>query len=311
MTSESSLWLKIPTSCPICFCQWTRCHFIAINIHFAHVLEVSHAYAWKGTFPWVKVKGKPTALELLKVTLSVSSKAVTNHPGQLCCSAPRQGHLLTLKDVTEVQPWALQQMWGRWNGLSQVSPVPVKHFELFTTWTQLSKAFVQLGDLQLSLAVSTCHCAAATGVMPSTMVHHTSSRASHPPVLGHLGCDSVLLGWFWVVLPVLWRWFLGGFGHPSTAALGCAELFGTQWGYLPSLAVPWAPLLGISPPVLSTALICSVKAESGWLWADLHTLWVLTLPSQPRALYHLLLWSSNTTSILFLRFFSLINIKKN
>lgn len=69
------------------------------------------------------VKGKPTALELLKVTTFVSSKPVTNHPKK-APSAQHPGRALSMRFTqegcdTEVQPldagaavrvleWALQ-----------------------------------------------------------------------------------------------------------------------------------------------------------------------------------------------------------
>lgn len=129
------------------------------------------------------------------------------------------------KDVTlRCSPWTLKQMWGVLEWAFQDEPFPSKalcaihclnptHQCLCATWRPAAVTC----NLQHTALLQ------QTRVMPSTMVHHTSPRAFHPPQFQ--GTSAVT------------RWLLGGFSQPSTAPLGpgpgCAEPFGTQGGLSP------------------------------------------------------------------------------
>lgn len=253
------------------------------------------------------VKGKPTALELLKVTTSVSSKPGTNHPRKLCLLStqvvPSPSRSFK-KDVTlRCSPWALEQMWGCWNGLSKLNPVPLKHFVPSITWTQLINAFVQLGDLQLPLAIcNTLLCCSKQEWCPWSLT--LPPGLSTPQLQG----SSAVTQWVW-----------GGFSHPSTAPLGpgpgCAELpwntvgvFSSAWL---SCGLPWGGLTPMcSAPCLLYSVLSKQDAQAGCEQTCTrcgcsHT------SSEPHALYQLLLWSSTTTSILFPIFFFFPLINKN
>lgn len=165
-------------------------------------------------------------------------------------------------------PWS--RCGGCWNGLSKMSPVPVKHFVPFIAWTQLINAFVQLGDLQLSLAIcNTLLCCSKQEWCPPPWSITLPPELSTPP---SFRAPQLWLGGFWVVLasPAL---------LPLALALVVLSHLGHSRGCPPSLAVLWASLVWINTHVLSTfsSLICSLKPESsGWLWTDMHMLWVLT-----------------------------------
>lgn len=259
MTTESSLWLKIPTSCPICFCQWTCCHFIAINIQFAHILEVNCAHAWKGAFPWVFCEGQTHSsgaaqghhLCLLWTSDKSSQKALSaQHPGSALSTQEGCG--------TEVQ--SLDPGAGMWCEGSRMSPVSIEHFVFLLPEPNSSMP-------RCTLVTCSCLLQFATLLQQKRVVLSTMST-TFPPELSS--------PWFQGTLAVT-QWFWGAAMLPL--ALAVLSSLGHSGDCLCSLAVLWASLAWINTHVLSTfsSLICSVKAaSSGWLWAVLHTLWVLT-----------------------------------
>lgn len=85
----------------------------------------------KEHFHECSVKGKLT--ELLKVTISVFSKPVTNHPRKLCLLSTQAVPSPPKKDVAlRCSPWTLKQMWGCWNVMwgFQGESVSTEHFVL-------------------------------------------------------------------------------------------------------------------------------------------------------------------------------------
>lgn len=128
-----------------------------------------------------------------------------------------------------------------------------------------------------NLATCSCHlqfathCSAAAN--KSDALHHGPSHFPQSfPTPPSFRAPRLWLGGFWVVLasPAL---------LPLALALVVLSCLGHSGGCRPSLAVLWASLVWINTHVLSTfsSLICSLKPESsGWLWTDMHMLWVLT-----------------------------------
>lgn len=177
----------------------------------------------KEHFHECSVKGKLT--ELLKVTISVFSKPVTNHPRKLCLLSTQAVSSPPKKDVApdpeaDVRVLECDVRVPGWVCLNRALCA-------FITWTQLINALVQLGDLQLSLAIKNEWCSPPW----STTL---------PPELSSPWFQSTLAvtQWFWgaALLPLALAVLssLGHSGDVSAAWLSC----GLPWCGLTPVGFP-------------------------------------------------------------------------